>query len=90
MKTILALCLILCCCVSAEAGGFRRNNANRNFNRGFNAGFNAANGNRCGNGFNQFRSFNRFNGGFGGTTVIRERSIGPFGLFGSSRTVIQQ
>lgn len=25
-----------------------------------------------------------------GTTVIRERSIGPFGIFGSSRTVIQQ
>ena len=28
--------------------------------------------------------------GIGGSTVIRERSIGPFGIFGSSRTVIQQ
>lgn len=39
--------------------------------------------------FNSFgvNRFNSFGGGFGGSTVIRER-IGPFGIFGS-RTIIQ-
>jgi hypothetical protein len=38
----------------------------------------------------RFRQPLFLNQGVGGTTIIRERSIGPFGLFGRSRTVIQQ
>lgn len=78
MKTILALCLILCCCVSAEAGGFRgnrgRNNAQRqkDFNRGVAAGLRAANGGgHCNNG-------GRFNG-VGGGNVNRQIGLINFG-----------
>ena len=68
MKTILALCLILCCCVSVEAGGRfnnQRNNAQRqrDFNRGVAAGLRAAQngGGHCNSG--RFNNPGNFGGG---------------------------